>query len=191
MWGKISTIRNVYWNKWKTNKKTTTLSEQFQNKFVKSTNYRQNRFHNSDQRPDSNGRLLLKSAPTDVIISNHDRILGYIGVLSKFSDIWLNYWLELGLGQTSLDVDLRKWKTFIYLRIGRLSESYIYMTVLSPGLVQALQLNLPEITYIYPNKPPPPSTEMIQSCKCFQHSSKIRTVTYKWVSSVVVKSFES
>jgi hypothetical protein len=150
----------------KTNKKTTTLSEQFQNRFVKSANYRQTRY-----RSDSNGRLLLNSAPTVVIISNNGRILGYtqIGVLSKFSDIWLNYWLELGLGQTSLDVDLRKWETAIDLRIGRqfenlkkdmdlrigrLSESYIYTTALSPGLVQALQLNLSEISYIYPTKPP-------------------------------------
>ena len=77
--------------------------------------------------------------------------------------------LELGLGQTSLDVDLRKWETAIDLRIGRqfenlkkdmdlrigrLSESYIYTTALSPGLVQALQLNLSEISYIYPTKPP-------------------------------------
>ena len=164
MWGKISTIRNVYWNKW--GEKNTTWSEQFQNRFVKSLITVK-----LDIRSDSNGRLLLKSAPAVVIISNNARILGYtqIGVLSKFSDIWLNYWLELGLGQTSLDVDLRKWETAIDLRIGRqfenlkkdmdlrigrLSESYIYTTALSPGLVQALQLNLSEISYIYPTKPP-------------------------------------
>ena len=41
----------------------------------------------SDQRPVSNRRPLLKSASTDVIISNHGPILGYsqIGVLSKLS----------------------------------------------------------------------------------------------------------
>ena len=41
----------------------------------------------SDRRPVSNRRPLLKSAPTDVIISNHGPILGYsqIGVLSKLS----------------------------------------------------------------------------------------------------------
>ena len=39
----------------------------------------------SDRRPDSNRRPLLKSASTDVIISNHGPILGYsqIGGLSK------------------------------------------------------------------------------------------------------------
>ena len=39
----------------------------------------------SDQRPDSNQRPLLKSASTDVIISNHGPISGYsqIDVLSK------------------------------------------------------------------------------------------------------------
>jgi hypothetical protein len=39
----------------------------------------------SDRRTVSNRRPLLKSASTDVIISNHDPILGYsqIGVLSK------------------------------------------------------------------------------------------------------------
>ena len=42
---------------------------------------------NSDRRPVSNRRPLLKSASTDVIISNHGPILGYsqIGVLSKLS----------------------------------------------------------------------------------------------------------
>ena len=51
----------------------------------------------SDQRPDSNRRPLLKSASTDVIISNH----GYsqIGVLSKFSDLWPIYWLGLYVGE--------------------------------------------------------------------------------------------
>jgi hypothetical protein len=54
---------------------------------------------------------LIKSASTDVIISNYGLIYGYsqIGVLSKFSDLWPIYWL--GLGQTSvmsLDVDLKK-----------------------------------------------------------------------------------
>ena len=41
----------------------------------------------SDRRPVSNRRPLLKSASTDFIISNHGPILGYsqIGVLSKFS----------------------------------------------------------------------------------------------------------
>ena len=46
-------------------------------------------FHmiDSDQRPDSNRRPLLKSASTDVIISNHGPILGYsqIVVLSKLA----------------------------------------------------------------------------------------------------------
>ena len=39
----------------------------------------------SNRRPISNRRPLLKSASTDVIISNHGPILGYsqIGVLSK------------------------------------------------------------------------------------------------------------
>jgi hypothetical protein len=39
----------------------------------------------SDRRPVSNRRPLLKSASTDVIISNHGPILGYsqIGVISK------------------------------------------------------------------------------------------------------------
>ena len=39
----------------------------------------------SDQRPDSNQRPLLKSASTDVIISNHGPISGFsqIDVLSK------------------------------------------------------------------------------------------------------------
>ena len=51
----------------------------------------------SDQRPDSNRRPLLKSTSTDVIISNHSRIKGYsqISILSKFSDLWLIYWLGL------------------------------------------------------------------------------------------------
>ena len=41
----------------------------------------------SDRRPDSNRRPLLKSASTDVIISNHGPILGYsqIGILSKLA----------------------------------------------------------------------------------------------------------
>ena len=41
----------------------------------------------SDRRPVSNRRPLLKSASTDVIISNHGPILGHsqIGVLSKLS----------------------------------------------------------------------------------------------------------
>ena len=41
----------------------------------------------SDRRQVSNRRSLLKSASTDVIISNHGPILGYsqIGVLSKLS----------------------------------------------------------------------------------------------------------
>ena len=41
----------------------------------------------SDRRPVSNRRPLLKSASTDVFISNHGPILGYsqIGVLSKLS----------------------------------------------------------------------------------------------------------
>ena len=41
----------------------------------------------SDRRPVSNRSPLLKSASTDVIISNHGLILGYshIGVLSKLS----------------------------------------------------------------------------------------------------------
>ena len=44
----------------------------------------------SDQRADSNRRSLLKSASTDVIISNHVPIQGYsqVGVLSKFSVLW-------------------------------------------------------------------------------------------------------
>ena len=51
----------------------------------------------SDQRPDSNRRPLLKSTSTDVIISNHSLIKGYsqISILSKFSDLWLIYWLGL------------------------------------------------------------------------------------------------
>jgi hypothetical protein len=41
----------------------------------------------SDRRPVSNRRPLLKSTSTDVIISNHGPILGYseIGVLSKLA----------------------------------------------------------------------------------------------------------
>ena len=41
----------------------------------------------SDRRPVSSRRPLLKSASTDVIISNHGPISGYsqIGVLSKLS----------------------------------------------------------------------------------------------------------
>ena len=41
----------------------------------------------SDRRPVSNRRPLLKSASTNVIISNHGPILGYsqIGVLSKLA----------------------------------------------------------------------------------------------------------
>ena len=65
----------------------------------------------SDQRPDSNRRPLLKSTSTDVIISNHSLIKGYsqISILSKFSDLWLIYWLGLGhTSVTSLDIDLRK-----------------------------------------------------------------------------------
>ena len=65
----------------------------------------------SDQRPDSSPRLLLKSASTDIIISNHGPISGYsqIGVLSKFSDLWLIYWLGLGyISVTLLDADLKK-----------------------------------------------------------------------------------
>ena len=43
----------------------------------------------TDRRPVSHRRQLLKSASTDVIISNHGPILGYsqIGVLSKISYI--------------------------------------------------------------------------------------------------------
>ena len=43
----------------------------------------------SDRRPDSNRRPLLKSASTDAIISNHGPILRYsqIGVLSKLISI--------------------------------------------------------------------------------------------------------
>ena len=43
----------------------------------------------SDRRPVSNRCPLLKSPSTDVIISNHGRILGYfqIGILSPFSQI--------------------------------------------------------------------------------------------------------
>ena len=66
----------------------------------------------------------LKSASTD-IISNHGPIKGYtqIGILSKFSDLWPIYWLELGhTSVTSLDIDLRKWKTAI-LRNGRRFEN--------------------------------------------------------------------
>ena len=65
----------------------------------------------------------LKSASTDIIISNHGPIyLGYsqISVLSKLSVLWPIYWLGLGhMSVTSLDVDLRKWETAIDLRIGR------------------------------------------------------------------------
>ena len=59
----------------------------------------------SDQRSDSNLRPLLKSASTDVIISNHGLIYGYsqISVLSKFSDLWPIYWV----GHASFEVDLR------------------------------------------------------------------------------------
>ena len=44
----------------------------------------------SDRRPVSNRRPLLKSASTDVIISNHGPILGYsqIGVPSKLSYLY-------------------------------------------------------------------------------------------------------
>ena len=43
----------------------------------------------SDRRADSNRRSLLKSASTDVIISNHGPILGYsqIGGFSKLASL--------------------------------------------------------------------------------------------------------
>jgi len=65
----------------------------------------------SDQRPYSNRHPLIKAASTNVIIGNHGPIKGYsqIGVLSKFSDLWPIYWLELEHRSVmSLDVDLRK-----------------------------------------------------------------------------------
>jgi hypothetical protein len=51
----------------------------------------------SDWRPVSNRRPLLKSASTDFIISNHCPIWGYsqIGVLSKFSDLWPIYCYQI------------------------------------------------------------------------------------------------
>ena len=64
-----------------------------------------------DQHSDLNRGPLLKSTPTDVIISNHGPIKGYsqIGILSIFSDLWPIYWLGLGhTSVTSLDIDLRK-----------------------------------------------------------------------------------
>jgi len=48
----------------------------------------------SDQRLDSNRRLSVKLASTDVIISNHDPILK--------GDLWPIYCLGLGLGHTSV-----------------------------------------------------------------------------------------
>ena len=64
----------------------------------------------------------LKSASTDIIISNHGPIyLRYsqISVLSKFSVLWPIYWLVLGhMSVNSLDIDLRKWEMPIDLRIG-------------------------------------------------------------------------
>ena len=66
---------------------------------------------------DSDQRPLLKSAATDVIISNHGtiKVHSQIGVLFNFSDPCGIYWLGLGLGLglwhtsvTAFDVDLRK-----------------------------------------------------------------------------------
>jgi hypothetical protein len=70
---------------------------------------------------DSDLRPLLKSAPTDVIISNRGPIEGYcqIIILSKFLDLWHIYWLGLELGHTSVtsfEVDLRKGGMAIDLR---------------------------------------------------------------------------
>ena len=54
----------------------------------------------SDQRPDSNRRTLLKLASSDVIISNNGPMKRYsqINVLSKLLDLWPIYWLGLGFG---------------------------------------------------------------------------------------------
>jgi hypothetical protein len=61
----------------------------------------------TDQRPDSNQRPLLKSVSTGVIISNNSPFL------------WPIYWLGLlHTSVMSLNVDLRKWETAIDLRIG-------------------------------------------------------------------------
>jgi hypothetical protein len=64
----------------------------------------------SDQRPNSNRRPLLKSAFTDVIISNHCPDLR--GILKSASEIhryMSDYWLGLlNTSVTSLDVDLTK-----------------------------------------------------------------------------------
>jgi hypothetical protein len=72
-----------------------------------------------DQRPP------LKSASTDVIISNDGLIKGYsqIGFLSKFSDQWPIYWLG-HTSVTSLDINLRKWETSIDFRIGHRFENW-------------------------------------------------------------------
>ena len=74
----------------------------------------------------SNRQPLLKSTPTPQIGIHWRRYLKLrselrvilIGVLSKFSDLLLIYWLGLGyMSMMSLDVDLRKWETAIDLRI--------------------------------------------------------------------------
>ena len=55
---------------------------------------------------DSDQRPFLKSASTDVIISNHVRFKGIsqISILSKSSHLWAIYWLG-HTSVTSLDID--------------------------------------------------------------------------------------
>jgi hypothetical protein len=63
----------------------------------------------SDRRPVSNRRPLLKSASTDVIISNRSPILRYsqLGVLTKLS---LQLFFMANFDRVNRPIDMRVWK---------------------------------------------------------------------------------
>ena len=75
------------------------------------------------------------------------------------------------------------------------------MTAHFPGLLQALHIHDRSFPWLATDTSMkkwwnqasfmglnPPVSEMIQSCKCFPHVSKIPTLIYNWVNSVDVKS---
>ena len=74
----------------------------------------------SYQGPDSNQHPLKSLSQITVRFKGYSQIV----ILSKFSDLWLIYWLGLGYTSvTSLDVNLRMWEIAIDLRIWRWFEN--------------------------------------------------------------------
>ena len=74
----------------------------------------------SYQGPDSNQHPLKSLSQITVRFKGYSQIV----ILSKFSDLWLIYWLGLGhTSVTSLDVNLRMWEIAIDLRIWRWFEN--------------------------------------------------------------------